>query len=165
MLLRFSALTHNDHKIHLSKSYCLQNGYRDLLVHGPLSILLLTTFLTRTLPNTGSFDMAKIDDLNYRIVAPLYANEELTLNWRISSHTETEALSSLTRRRDPRSWQSYRLHELSVNVWITGRDGGLAVKGTATVIAGSNAAMKEWHEIRGEGEMDDPPRIYRRFED
>lgn len=42
MLFRFSALTENAHRIHYDRTYAREvEGHRDLLVHGPLSALLL----------------------------------------------------------------------------------------------------------------------------
>ena len=42
MLFRFSALTFNSHRIHYDRAYtCEIEGYRGLVVHGPLTATLL----------------------------------------------------------------------------------------------------------------------------
>ena len=47
LLFRYSALTHNSHRIHYDQAYCREvEGYPDLVVHGPLiATLLASSFL------------------------------------------------------------------------------------------------------------------------
>src|SRR5688572_10996844 len=46
LLFRFSALTFNAHSIHLDQHYAKNTeGYRNLLVHGPLSLTIMLTVL------------------------------------------------------------------------------------------------------------------------
>ena len=94
LLLRFSALTFNAHKIHVDpefarKAYALPNT----VVHGPLTIILMTTFLKTMLdkrlinhkpagrkpeidlPAISTF----IEKLEYKNISPIYAGEEITL--------------------------------------------------------------------------------------
>lgn len=103
LLFRFSALTFNAHRIHLDKQYCQQvEGHRNLLVHGPLSLVLMLEMLQGHLgPSTE-----KIVRVEYKNLAPLYAEEKMTVCGKKKAPGEYE-------------------------VWIEGSEGGLAVKGTA----------------------------------
>ncbi len=113
LLFRFSALTFNAHAIHLDKAYCREvEGHRNLLVHGPLTALLMVEVLQsylRTLPNQK--EPAKIKYIEYRNVAPLYAEEQMRICVR-------------------RKVRSNQQDNISWDVWIEGRDGGYAVTGT-----------------------------------
>lgn len=47
-LFRYSALTFNGHRIHYDQSYCREvEGYRDLVIHGPLNATLLAGMAQR----------------------------------------------------------------------------------------------------------------------
>ncbi|KZF21323.1 hypothetical protein L228DRAFT_284372 [Xylona heveae TC161] len=117
LLFRFSALTFNAHAIHLSRSYTRAvEGHRNMLVHGPLTLVLLTTLLERHLASSSSSVVSTskqkyaITDIQYRNVSPLYCDEELRLCGR-ESHSK------------PGRYE----------LWAENKDGGLAVKGSATV--------------------------------
>lgn len=117
LLFRFSALTFNAHSIHLDKQYCRElEGHRNLLVHGPLSLILMTEFLRGHLANISSdkgLDASNaefIEEIEYKNIAPLYAEEEMRLCARNSKQGEWE-------------------------LWIEGRDGGLAVRALAITSA------------------------------
>ena len=72
-LFQFSALTYNPHRIHYDHPYATQReGYRGLLVHGPLTALLL-------LDAAGQHAPAPPHSFRYRALAPLYADEPITL--------------------------------------------------------------------------------------
>lgn len=109
LLFRFSALTFNAHAIHLDKKYCQEvEGYRNLLVHGPLTVVLMLQYLTAYLHrrrrwNGKSQDQVIITFVTYRNLAPLYAEEEMTL---------------CVRQKETHLWET----------WIEGPDGGLAVR-------------------------------------
>lgn len=104
LLFRFSALTFNAHLIHLDKTYTQQiEGYRNLLVHGPLTLTLLLTAMQGHLQSRHF-----IKDIEYRNLAPLYVDEELTVCGKPKIGRRTGA------------W----------DVWIEGSQGGLAVRGT-----------------------------------
>ncbi len=45
VLFRFSALTANSHRIHYDRPYAATEGYPDLLVHGPLQVLVMAESL------------------------------------------------------------------------------------------------------------------------
>ncbi|KAJ5179617.1 hypothetical protein N7492_002827 [Penicillium capsulatum] len=104
LLFRFSALTFNAHGIHLDKSYTQNNeGYRNLLVHGPLTLTLLLTVLQRHLSSLN----LRIGSIEYKNLAPLFVEEQLTICGKPKNASG--------------AW----------DVWIEGPDGGLAVRGTA----------------------------------
>ncbi|KAL3481869.1 hypothetical protein BJX99DRAFT_132516 [Aspergillus californicus] len=104
LLFRFSALTFNAHLIHLDKDYTRNaEGYRNLLVHGPLTLTLLLTALRHHLEGKG----LSIRDIEYKNLAPVHVEEELTICGKLKLN-------------DHSAW----------DVWIEGRGGGLAVRGT-----------------------------------
>jgi 3-methylfumaryl-CoA hydratase len=50
MLFRYSALTFNGHRIHYDREYCIQEeGYKGLVVHGPLMGTLLMHFAAKNM--------------------------------------------------------------------------------------------------------------------
>ena len=111
LLFRFSALTFNAHAIHLDAQYaCNVEGYRNLLVHGPLTLVLMLSALRSQLK--GGKMVTKFD---YRNLAPLYADEELRV----------------CVRKDPVRQGNSQMEKY--DVWIEGRGGGYAVKGSALV--------------------------------
>jgi 3-methylfumaryl-CoA hydratase len=73
-LFRFSALTFNGHRIHYDHPYATEReGYRGLVVHGPLlALLLLDAGVRRTPERTAGV-------FTYRAVAPAFADEMITL--------------------------------------------------------------------------------------
>ncbi|KAL8917698.1 MAG: hypothetical protein Q9172_005726 [Xanthocarpia lactea] len=107
LLFRFSALTFNAHAIHLDKKYCQEvEGYRNLLVHGPLSVVLMLQFLTEHMlyrHRVGKSRDRVITYVAYRNLAPLYAEEEMAL---------------CIRQKEEHLWET----------WIEGPEGGLAVR-------------------------------------
>ncbi len=72
-LFQFSALTYNAHRIHYDHPYATeQEGYPGLLVHGPLTALLLLDAAQRNMS-------APIRSFRYRAMAPLFAGQPITL--------------------------------------------------------------------------------------
>ena len=121
LLFRFSALTFNAHAIHLDKHYCHDiEGHRNLLVHGPLTLVLMLQFLNghlrRSVATEGSRE--EIFSVEYRNLAPLYAEEEMKI---CAKQKEKGTLSN--------SW----------DVWVEGKDGGYAVKGVVRTRIGSRS--------------------------
>jgi hydroxyacyl-ACP dehydratase HTD2-like protein with hotdog domain len=109
LLFRFSALTFNAHAIHLDPSYCREvEAHRNLLVHGPLSLLLLMTMLRARIAEQGPDTTIK--SFQYRNIAPIYANEAMKLCGRESSTNQNE-----------------------VELWVENSEGVQAVRGTATL--------------------------------
>jgi 3-methylfumaryl-CoA hydratase len=65
LLFRFSALTYNAHRIHYDRGWCRQEGYDDLVVHGPLQALMLGELARRHgVPLVGR-------RFGYRLVSPM----------------------------------------------------------------------------------------------
>ncbi|KAA6407271.1 MAG: hypothetical protein FRX48_09073 [Lasallia pustulata] len=107
LLFRYSALTFNAHSIHLDRLYCQEvEGHRNLLVHGPLSLTLIVELLGRYVAREGG-PKAMVQEIEYRNLAPLYAEEAMTVCGREG--------------KESGDWE----------VWIEGRGGGLAVRGVA----------------------------------
>lgn len=118
LLFRFSALTFNAHRIHLDKAYCREvEGHRNLLVHGPLTLVLMLDMLEGYLGPSND----RIVRVEYKNLAPLYAEEPLRVCGKEKGVGEYE-------------------------VWIEGAEGGLAVKGTVKIERSeeSSASRKKW---------------------
>ncbi len=74
LLFRFSALTFNSHRIHYDQPYVTGvEGYPGLLVHGPLTVILLFDLLRREMPD------AALASISFRAMRPLYAGADLPL--------------------------------------------------------------------------------------
>lgn len=72
VLFRFSALTYNAHRIHYDLAYAEQEGYPDLVVHGPLQAMLMGECFRRSgAPLAGS-------TFAYRLVAPTFGEQRIT---------------------------------------------------------------------------------------
>lgn len=73
-LFRFSAMTLNDHRAHYDHAWATQvEGHQALLVHGPLSALLLLDFARR---RTGA---SRLDEYEVRAVSALHVDEPFRL--------------------------------------------------------------------------------------
>lgn len=93
----------NAHSIHLDKDYTQnQEGFRNLLVHGPLTLTLVLSVLQSHLQSLN----LQVRRFEYRNLAPLYVEEELTI---------------CGKPKNDGAW----------DVWIEGPGGSLAVRGTA----------------------------------
>jgi hydroxyacyl-ACP dehydratase HTD2-like protein with hotdog domain len=119
LLFHFSALTYNAHAIHLDPEYAREReGYKERLVHGPLTLVLMLAALRACLaPEEGR---AYVKSIEYRNLAPLYVGEEMRVCVR-----EMGVDKGLEREK---RWQ----------VWVEGPGGGMAVKGTAV------SASRRW---------------------
>lgn len=85
-LFQFSALTWNPHRIHYDHPYATrQEGYPGLLVHGPLTALLLLDAARRLAP-------APPAHFRYRALEPLYAGEPITLAGRAEPSPGADAV-------------------------------------------------------------------------
>ena len=73
VLFRFSALTYNAHRIHYDRVWAAEEGYPDLVVHGPLQALLMGELLRR-----GGVSMCG-HQFAYRLVAPTFGEQRLTV--------------------------------------------------------------------------------------
>ncbi len=85
-LFQFSALTYNGHRIHYDHPYATETeGYPGLLVHGPLTALLLLDAARR-------HSEAPVSSFRYRALAPLFADQPITLVGRRGPERVVEAL-------------------------------------------------------------------------
>jgi 3-methylfumaryl-CoA hydratase len=74
LLFRYSALTFNGHRIHYDRAYAHdEEGYPDLVVHGPLTATLLQQF---ALEHGGGRPLARFD---FRGVIPLFVGRAFQL--------------------------------------------------------------------------------------
>lgn len=74
LLFRFSAITFNSHRIHYDAPYAIQaEGYRGLVVHGPLISSLLIDLVAREYGGNALASFA------FRAQSPAFANEMLHL--------------------------------------------------------------------------------------
>ena len=72
-LFRFSAATYNSHRIHYDQAYVRdEEGYPDLVVHGPFTAARLFDLATRT---AG----APLKSFGFRALAPLFVNQPVRL--------------------------------------------------------------------------------------
>lgn len=82
MLFRYSGLTFNGHRIHYDIDYCRdEEGYPNLVVHGPLTATLLLDLFYHQFPDR------MITHFAYRGVSPLF-NPNL---FRVQGKTNGEA--------------------------------------------------------------------------
>jgi len=73
LLFRFSALTYNAHRIHYDHNWVRQEGYGDLVVHGPLQALMMGELVRRR----GDGLVGK--QFDYRLVSPMIGPQTLTV--------------------------------------------------------------------------------------
>jgi 3-methylfumaryl-CoA hydratase len=92
LLFRYSALTFNGHRIHYDQTYARnEEGYADLVVHGPLTATLLQHFAVE---HGGGRRLATFD---FRGVSPLFVRRPFRLEGR---HGDDEALALWARGPD-----------------------------------------------------------------
>ncbi len=72
LLFLYSAVTWNPQRIHFDKDYALSEGYRDVVVHGPLRGAFLSQMLTRWIGEGGV-----LKKLSYTNRGLAYVNEAL----------------------------------------------------------------------------------------
>ena len=78
LLFRYSALTHNGHRIHYDRPYAMEvEGYPGLVVHGPLIATLLLDLLARHGPQN---ELARF---SFRAVKPLFDTEAFKVCGRV----------------------------------------------------------------------------------
>jgi 3-methylfumaryl-CoA hydratase len=89
MLLRYSALTFNAHRIHYDRDYATrEEGYPERVVHGPLTATLLVEHLRRS-------GVGELEHFEFRAKRPLFVNAPLSLRHRAPADGawEVEALT------------------------------------------------------------------------
>lgn len=105
LLFRYSSLTFNAHSIHLDRDYARNTeGYRDLLVHGPLTFTIMITLFQNHMKSLKQ----TVTSIEYRNLAPLLVEQEMYVCAKPKS------------TGDKKSWE----------IWVEGSDGSLAVRGT-----------------------------------
>ena len=83
LLFRFSALTFNAHRIHYDRPYAMQEeGYPGLVVHGPLTAVLLMGLLRQ-------HTAAPVKSFQFRGLAPLFDLASFRLVGRTDGHQVT----------------------------------------------------------------------------
>ena len=79
LLFSFSAVTYNPHRIHYDFPYATEvEGYPGLLVHGPLTCVLLLDLVRRSVPDR------QLVSFDYRALRPLICGRKLTLAGRLA---------------------------------------------------------------------------------
>lgn len=82
LLMRYSALTFNGHRIHYDRPYAMQEeGYPGLVVHGPLIATLLMEELRRAHPGK------LVRSFEFKAVSPLFDTEAFSVNGRLENTT------------------------------------------------------------------------------
>ncbi|KAI1816042.1 hypothetical protein GGS20DRAFT_268069 [Poronia punctata] len=118
LLFQFSALSYNAHRIHLDTAYCREvEGYRTLLVHGPLSLNIMIAVLRSYLAEQGWPGRADLQRIDYRHLAPLYVDEPFRVCLRPELRPNSSGAASGSSK-----W----------HLWIENADGGVSVKAEAT---------------------------------
>ena len=82
LLMRYSALTFNGHRIHYDRSYATQEeGYPGLVVHGPLIATLLLEELQQAYP------AARVEAFEFKALSPLFDIAPFSLCGRLEGAT------------------------------------------------------------------------------
>ena len=82
LLMRYSALTFNGHRIHYDRPYAMQEeGYPGLVVHGPLIATLLMETLRRTYPEKT------VRRFEFKAVSPLFDIAPFSVNGKLEGST------------------------------------------------------------------------------
>jgi hydroxyacyl-ACP dehydratase HTD2-like protein with hotdog domain len=111
LLFLYSAVTWNPQRIHYDKEYTLSEGYRDVIVHGPLRGAFLSQLLTRWIGEEGT--LKKLSYTNRDIA---YVNELLTCKGTVT-----------------RKWIADGQGYVECEVWVENEQGDRVTPGTATV--------------------------------
>ncbi len=112
LLFLYSAITWNPQRIHFDKDYTLSEGYRDIVVHGPLRGAFLSQLLTRWIGEAGT--LKKLSYANRDIA---YVNEPLTCKGTVT-----------------RTWVEGGKGYVECEIWVENTQGTRLTPGQATVI-------------------------------
>lgn len=86
LLFRFSAVTNNAHRIHYDRPYATDvEGYPDLVVHGPLTAILLADFALRHTNHRPT-------EITYRARAPHFANRR----WWLAGEVDPDGTANVS---------------------------------------------------------------------
>ena len=112
LLFLYSAITWNPQRIHFDKDYTLTEGYKDIIVHGPLRGAFLSQLLTRWIGDEGV--LKKMSYANRDIA---YVNEPL-------------ACKGTVTRKSIENGQGL----VECDIWVENAQGAKLTLGNATVI-------------------------------
>ena len=112
LLFLYSAITWNPQRIHYDKDYTLTEGYRNVIVHGPLRGAFLSQLLTRWVGEEGT--LKKLSYANRDIA---YVNEPLICKGAVT-----------------RKWVEGGKGYVECEVWVENAQGAQLTPGSATVI-------------------------------
>jgi hydroxyacyl-ACP dehydratase HTD2-like protein with hotdog domain len=112
LLFLYSAITWNPQRIHFDKDYTLSEGYRDIIVHGPLRGAFLSQLLTQWIGDEGT--LKKLSYANRDIA---YVNEPLTCKGTVI-----------------RTWVDHGKGYVECEIWAENEHGTRLTLGQATVI-------------------------------
>lgn len=112
LLFLYSAITWNPQRIHFDKDYTQSEGYRDIIVHGPLRGAFLSQLLTRWVGEKGT--LKKLSYANRDIA---YVNEPLICKGTVS-----------------RTWVEHGKGMVECEIWAENAQGTRLTLGQATVI-------------------------------
>lgn len=94
LLFRFSAATANAHRIHYDAPYARgEEGYPDLVVHGPLLVLTMLELVRRNAPSR------RVRSVSYRLRRPAFTGERLLAS---GTPTDGNAALRIATHREPR---------------------------------------------------------------
>lgn len=104
LLFRYSALTFNGHRIHYDQPFCVNSeGYKGLVVHGPLLATLLLDLLRREQPE------ATVKTFEFKAVSTIFDNETFSVQGAADKDGKT------------------------IHLWALRQDGALAMNAKATI--------------------------------
>ncbi len=112
LLFLYSAITWNPQRIHFDKDHTLTEGYRDVIVHGPLRGAFLTQMLTRWIGEKGT--LKKVSYANRGVA---YVNETLACKGRVT-----------------RKWMEDGQGYVDCDIWVENQGGEQLTPGKATVV-------------------------------
>lgn len=112
LLFLYSAITWNPQRIHFDKDYTLTEGYKDVIVHGPLRGAFLSQLLTRWIGEDGV--LKKLSYTNRDIA---YVNEPLVCKGTVT-----------------RKWVEDEKGYIECEIWVENGQGAKLTPGNATVI-------------------------------
>ena len=112
LLFLYSAITWNPQRIHFDKDYTLSEGYRDIIVHGPLRGAFLSQLMTRWIGEAGT--LKKLSYTNRDIA---YVNELLTCKGTVT-----------------RTWTADEKGYAECEIWAENAQGVKLTLGNATVV-------------------------------
>ena len=93
LLFRFSALTLNAHALHIDPEYTkTEYGLPGLLVHGPLTYVLMMEVLARALDMRPSNrqDYPLVNKVEYRNINPIFVGEEIKICCKIVANEDSK---------------------------------------------------------------------------